>query len=87
MYIFLCMQLKSILNTILKLNYILQEFVITMIVLCFAGDILGQMRVLIQTGSQVVLSEIGNGAIIPEEAIHLIFGGALVEVISLASYF
>lgn len=77
----------AFLNTIFKLNYILQEFVITMIVLCFAGDILGQMRVLVQTGSQVVLSEVGNGAIIPKEAIDLIFGGTLVEVLFLASYF
>lgn len=77
----------AFLNTIFKLNYILQEFVITMIVLCFAGVILGQMRVLVQTGSQVVLSEVGNGAIIPKEAIDLIFGGTLVEVLFLASYF
>ena len=42
------------------------------------------MRVLIQTGSQVVASEIG--ATIPQEAINLIFAGAFVELVSLASY-
>ena len=61
-------------------------FLLTMLVLCFAGDILVQMRVLIQTGSQVLLSEIGHGATVPQEAINLIFAGAFVEVVSLASY-
>ena len=66
--------------------YILQGFLITMLVLCFAREILGQMKVLIQTGSQVVASETRHGATIPQEAINLIFAGAFVEVVSLASY-
>ena len=66
--------------------YILQGFLITMLVLCFVGEILGQMRVLIQTGSQVVASETGRGATILQEAINLIFAGAFVEVVSLVSY-
>ena len=53
----------------------------TMLVLCFAGEILGQMRVLIQTGSQVVVSEIGHGTTIPQETINLIFAGPFVEVV------
>ena len=57
-----------------------------MLVLCFAGEILGQMRVLIQTGTQVVLSEIEHEATIPQEAINLIFAGAFLEVVFLASY-
>ena len=57
-----------------------------MLVLCFAGDILGHMRVLIQTGSQVILSEAGHGAIISKKAIDTIFGGALAEVIGLVSF-
>ena len=65
--------------------YILQGFLITMLVLCFAGEILGQMRVLIQTGSQVVVNEIGHGATTPQEAINRIFAGAFGEVVPLAS--
>ena len=56
-----------------------------MFVLSFAGDIMGHTRILIQTGSQVILSEIGHGATIPEKAINTIFAGALVEVICLVS--
>ena len=65
--------------------YTLQAFLLTMFVLCFAGDILGHMRILIQTGSQVILSEIGQGATIREKAINTIFAGALVEVTFLVS--
>ncbi len=57
-----------------------------MLVLCFVGEILGQMRVLIQTGSQVVVSEIGHGATIPQKDINCMFAGAFLEVVSLASY-
>ena len=63
----------------------LQAFLLTMLVLCFAGDILGHTRILIQTGSQVILNQMGHGATIPEEAIHAMFAGALVEVICLVS--
>ena len=67
--------------------YTLQAFLFTMFVLCFAGDILGHMRVLIETGSQVILNEIGHGATIPEKDINTIFAGALVEEYNLPGKF
>ena len=66
--------------------YVLQGFSPHYVSAMFCWRHPGQMRVLIQTGSQVVASEIGHGATIPQEAINLIFAGAFVEVVSLASY-